>query len=141
MVFLREDGDRARLWSVLGNRGEVADDGVWRTFDLVEPEHLADLKDRLVVGWRSPRTSRLPGPTAPGYPVVRIADAHPQSFPGFDLLVLDRAQLEAVVRDHRYASWRTALASPVDRPVPLAYLQIDQAMRTVGRDPHPRRGA
>jgi len=113
VVFLREGGDRARLWSVLENRGEVANDGALRTFDLVESEHLADLKDRLVIGWRSPRTWRLNGPTAAGYPVAEIADAHPVPFPGFDRLVLDRAQLEAVMRDHRYAAWRTALSSVV----------------------------
>ncbi|WP_298988891.1 GIY-YIG nuclease family protein [uncultured Pseudokineococcus sp.] len=111
VVFLREGGDRARLWSVLENRGEVANDGALRTFDLVESEHLADLKDRLVIGWRSPRTWRLNGPTAAAYPVAEIADGQPIPFPGFDRLVLDRAQLEAVMRDHRYASWRTALAS------------------------------
>lgn len=65
----------------------------------------------LVIGWRSPRTWRLNGPTAAGYPVAEIADAHPVLFPGFDRLVLDRAQLEAVMRDHRYAAWRTALSS------------------------------
>lgn len=113
VVFLREGGDRARLWSVLENRGEVANDGALRTFDLVASEHLADLRDRLVIGWRSPHTWRLNGPTAAGYPVVEIADAHPAPFPGFDRLVLDRAQLEAVMRDHRYAAWRTALSSVV----------------------------
>lgn len=112
-VFIREGGDRARLWSVLENRGEVSNDGAMRTFDLVETEHLADLRDRLVIGWRSPRTWRLNGPTAAGYPVMEIADAKPIPFPGFDRLVLDRAQLLAVMREHRYASWRTALTSVV----------------------------
>lgn len=111
VVFIREGGDRARLWSVLENRGEVANDGALRTFDLVASEHLADLRNRLVIGWRSPRTWRLNGPTAAGYPVVEIADAQPVPFPGFDRLVLDRAQLEAVMREHRYAAWRTALSS------------------------------
>ena len=35
VVFVREGGDRARLWSVLENRGEVSNDGALRTFDLV----------------------------------------------------------------------------------------------------------
>ena len=113
VVFVREGGDRARLWSVLENRGEVANDGALRTFDLVESERLADLRDRLVIGWRSPRTWRLNGPTAAGYPVMEIADARPVPFPGFDRLVLDHAQLQAVMREHRYAAWRTALASVV----------------------------
>lgn len=111
VVFIREGGDRARLWSVLENRGETSNDGALRTFDLVESEHMADLRNRLVIGWRSPRTWRLNGPTAAGYPVMEIADAQPVPFPGFDRLVLDHAQLQAVMREHHYASWRTALAS------------------------------
>lgn len=111
VVFLREGGDRARLWSVLENRGEVSNDGALRTFDLMPSEHLADLRNRLVIGWRSPRTWRLNGPTAAGYPVMEIADAQPVPFPGFDQLVLDQAQLLAVMREHRYAAWRTALSS------------------------------
>lgn len=60
-----------------------------------------------------PRTWRLNGPTAAGYPVMEIADAQLVPFPGFDRLVLDRAQLQAVMREHRYAAWRTALSSVV----------------------------
>jgi hypothetical protein len=113
VVFVREGGDRARLWSVLENRGEVENDGVRRSFDVVASDHLADLRNRLVIGWRSPRTWRLNGPTAAGYPVIEIADAEPVPFPGFDRLVLDYVQLQAVMREHRYASWRTALSSVV----------------------------
>ncbi|GAA3662891.1 GIY-YIG nuclease family protein [Microbacterium marinilacus] len=112
-VFIREGGDRARLWSVVENRGEISNDGMLRTFDLVVSEHLADLRNRLVIGWRSPRTWRLNGPTAGRYPVMEIADAQPVPFPGFDRLVLDRSQLQAVMREHRYAAWRTALSSVV----------------------------
>ncbi len=113
VVFVREGGDRARLWSVLENRGEVSSDGVSRIFDLVESERLADLRNRLVIGWRSPRTWRLNGSTAAGYPVMEIVDAQPVPFPGFDRLVLDHSQLQAVMREYRYAAWRTALASVV----------------------------
>lgn len=113
VVFIREGGDRARLWAVVENRGEISNDGSLRTFDLVVSQHLADLRNRLVVGWRSPRTWRLNGPTGAGYPVMEIADAEPVPFPGFDRLVLDYAQLQAVMREHRYASWRTALSSVV----------------------------
>lgn len=113
IVFIREGGTRARLWSVLENLGEVSNDGALRTFNLVPAEHLSELRNRLVVGWRSPRTWRLNGPTAATYPVLEIADAQPVPFPGFDRLVLDRSQLQAVMREHRYAAWRTALASVV----------------------------
>lgn len=111
VVFLREGGDRARLWAVVENRGERARHGERRLFDLETSEHLADLRKRLVIGWRSPRTWRLNGPTAAGYPVLEIADAVPIPFPGFQELLLDRRHLEAVMREARYASWRTALAS------------------------------
>lgn len=113
IVFVREGGDQARLWSVVENRGEISNDGQRRKFDLVVTDHLEDLKARLVIGWRSPRTWRLNGPTAAGYPVKEIADSQPVPFPGFDRLVLDHVQLHAVMREHRYASWRTALASVV----------------------------
>lgn len=113
IVFIREGGDRARLWSVVENRGEISNDGSLRTFDLVQSEHLADLRNRLVIGWRSPRAWRLNGPTAAAYPVLEIADAQPVPFPGFDQLVLDYERLQAVMREHRYAAWRTALASVI----------------------------
>jgi hypothetical protein len=113
VVFIREGGDRARLWSVLDNRGEVSNDGALRAFDLVVSNRMADLRNRLVIGWRSPRTWRLNGPTAAGYPVAEIADAQTVPFPGFDRLVLDHTQLQAVMREHRFASWRTALSSVV----------------------------
>lgn len=44
---------------------------------------------------------------------MEIADAQPVRFPGFDALTLDYPQLQAVIRDHRYAAWRMALASVI----------------------------
>jgi len=111
VVFIKEGGDQARLWSVVENRGEISHDDVRRTFDIVESEHMADLRGRLVIGWKSPRTWRMNATTAASYPVVGIADAEPIPFPGFDRLVLSHVQLQAVMREHRYASWRTALSS------------------------------
>ncbi|SIS17735.1 GIY-YIG nuclease family protein [Microbacterium sp. RURRCA19A] len=111
VVFIKEGGDQARLWSVVENRGEVSRDEIRRTFDIVETEHMEDLRARLVIGWKSPRTWRMNASTAASYPVVGIADAEPIPFPGFDRLVLSHVQLQAVMREHRYASWRTALSS------------------------------
>jgi hypothetical protein len=113
VVFIREGRDRARLWAVVENRGEISNNGALRTFDIEVSDDMADLRNRLVIGWRSPRAWRLNGPTAAGYPVMEIADAQPRPFPGFDRLILDYAQLQAVMREHRYASWRTALSSVV----------------------------
>jgi hypothetical protein len=42
-----------------------------------------------------------------------LPDAEPVRFPGFDAITLDYPQLQAVIREHRYAAWRTALASVV----------------------------
>lgn len=113
VVFIREGGDKARLWAVVENRGEIANDGVRRIFDMVVSEYMTDLRGRLVIGWRSPRTWWMRASAAASYPVMGIADAEPVPFPGFDRLVLDYPQLQAVMREHRYASWRTALSSVV----------------------------
>lgn len=111
IVFVPDGGGRARLWSVVENRGEMPNVGVLRAFNLTVAEQMADLRNRLVIGWRSPRTWWLNGTTAADYPVMEIADAQPVPFPGFDQLILSHAQLQAVVREHRYGAWRTALAS------------------------------
>lgn len=115
VVFLPEGGDRARLWSVVANHGQNGNgrDGLGRTFDLEHTDLMADLRNRLVIGWRSPRTWRINATTAAGYPVMEIADAQPVRFPGFDALTLDYPQLQAVLREHRYASWRTALSAVI----------------------------
>jgi hypothetical protein len=113
VVFRPEGGDRARLWSVVVNHGLTATNGTERTFGLEISDHMDDLRDRLVIGWSSPRTWCLKATTAGKYPVMEIADAQPVPFPGFDSLTLDYPQLQAVIRDHRYAHWRTALASVV----------------------------
>ncbi|QLQ09309.1 MAG: GIY-YIG nuclease family protein [Nocardioidaceae bacterium] len=115
VVFLPEGGDRARLWSVVANHGQVGNghDGLGRTFDLEQTDLMADLRNRLVIGWRSPRTWWIKATTAAAYPVMEIADAQPVRFPGFDALTLDYPQLQAVIREHRYAAWRTALSSVI----------------------------
>lgn len=113
VVFIREGGDQARLWSVVENRGEVTRTELLRTFDVAQSEHMADLRGRLVIGWNSPRTWRMSGTAAGVYPVTAIADAEPIPFPGFDRLILSYPRLQAVMREHRYASWRTALSSVV----------------------------
>lgn len=112
-VFLRDGGSRARLWAVLENRGEIYNDGIHRRFNLEVTTYLDDLRNRLVIEWNSPRTWKLNGTTAARYRVVELADRQPEPFPGFDRIVLDWSQLQAVMRDQKYVAWRTALASVV----------------------------
>lgn len=95
------------------NHGETAHDGPNRTFHLEYSELMGDLRNRLVIQWRSPRRWRINATTAASYPVMEIADAEPARFPGFDALALDYPQLLAVIREHRYASWCTALSSVI----------------------------
>lgn len=111
LVFIKEGGGEARLWSVLENCGEVTNDGVRREFDLSEAPAMADMRGRLVIGWSAPRSWWMRAATAGMYPVTGIADAEPIPFPGFDELILSHDQLQAVMREPRYASWRTALGA------------------------------
>lgn len=111
VVFIKDGGAHARLWSVVKNHGPLEDDGVLRRYDISESDRMAELRKRLVVAWRSPRRWWIRGTTAAGYPVEGIADAEPIPFPGFDRLVLSYPRLQAVMRETRYASWRTALSS------------------------------
>lgn len=70
------------------NRGELSNDGVRRIFELVESEHMADLRRRLVIGWKLPRRLWMYGAAAARYPILGIADTEPIPSPGFDRLVL-----------------------------------------------------
>lgn len=114
VVFLPDLGTRARLWAVVENHGEIPNDGPLREFELqVVPEALTDLAGRLVIQWASPRAWWVNGTTGQKYPVLEVADAEPEPFPGFDHLVVDFDRLQAVISDPRYAAWRTALSSVI----------------------------
>jgi hypothetical protein len=114
VIFLPDLGTRARLWAVLENLGEILNDGPLREFDLqVLPEALMDLSGRLVIRWASPRAWWVNGTTGQKYPVIEVADAEPEPFPGFDHLVVGFERLQAVISDRRYAAWRTALSSVI----------------------------
>jgi hypothetical protein len=96
-VFISDGGNRARLWSVVENHGVISSDGDRRVFALTASDVMADLNNRLVIGWRSPRAWQVKATTAANYTVLEIADAAPIPFPGFDELVLDYTQLQAVM--------------------------------------------
>ena len=74
VVFLKDAGRSARFWSVVENRGEIANDGTLRYFDLAVTEQMADLRDRLVIGWSSPIVWRIKGSTVAEYPVLEGLD-------------------------------------------------------------------
>lgn len=95
VIFVKEGGNRARLWSVLHNRGEEANDGRLRSFNLAVGEQMADLRNRLVIGWKAPRSWWLNGATGAGYPVTATSDAQSVPFRGLDGLVLSHAELQA----------------------------------------------
>ncbi len=113
IVFTKEGGAQARLWWVIENRGELENEFSLRKFDILETDHMAELRDRLVIRWSAPRAWWVHGRTAERYAVDMIADRETVPFPGFDRLILSHLQLQAVMREPRYASWRTALASVV----------------------------
>ena len=46
-----------------------------------------------------------------GFEVKEIADAQAEAFPGFDNLLLSFSELQAVIEDSRYESWREVLKS------------------------------
>lgn len=70
VVFMREGGNGARLWSVVDSRGETSVDGNLRFFDLSRSERMADLRDGLVIDWASPRRWWIYGRTAALYTVA-----------------------------------------------------------------------
>ena len=77
VVFIREGGDQARLWAVVDNRGEVANDGVRRIFDMVVSEHMVDLRGRLVVMSRQVVESADRCPADRGVSPVLIVEVDP----------------------------------------------------------------
>ena len=111
VVFIKEGGSEARLWSVVENHGEVGGDGVRREFGIERTNLMPELAGRLVIRWSAPRRWWMRATTALTYPVTGIADAEPIPFPGFDSLILGYADLQAVMREPRFASWRTALGA------------------------------
>lgn len=114
VIFLPDLGTRARLWAVVENLGEIANDGPLGEFELrVLPRALSDLVGRLVIQWASPRAWWVNGTTGQKYPVIEVADVEPEPFPGFDHLIVGFDRLQAVISDPRYAAWRTALSSVI----------------------------
>lgn len=111
-VFMAEPGLRSRLECVYENHGEVAAErtATNRFFDLRPSDLLSSMWGRLVIEWsRDPVNWAKSGPRAATFPVVEVADAQLEEFPGYDQLVISFAQLQQVVTSPRYVKWQAAL--------------------------------
>ncbi|GAB2773345.1 GIY-YIG nuclease family protein [Terrabacter koreensis] len=112
--FLAAGGRRCRYWGAFENHGEVIAErtAFLRFFDLRPIDVWASLANRLVTEWSKDAINwAKKGAAAATFPVVEIADPQNVEFPGFDRLVLTRAELRTALEDSRYAAWRTALGS------------------------------
>ncbi|MFA7323951.1 MAG: GIY-YIG nuclease family protein [Candidatus Nanopelagicales bacterium] len=114
LIFMADGGRRSRFYGAFENRGELVAErtSALRTFDLYESGLLSSLKNRLVIEWSKDAINwTKTGIRAWSFPVVEIADPEVVQFPGFDRVRISYGELQAVVQDSRYASWRTALGS------------------------------
>lgn len=112
--FLATSGRRARFLTAFENHGEILDDRTEnkRFFDLQPSEVFAAHRHRLVVEWTADTVNwAKTGEQALTMPVVEIADAQTEPFPGFDSLIIGFNELQAVINDDRYREWRGALSS------------------------------
>jgi hypothetical protein len=113
LLFLGDGKLRSRFFGAFENRGEIPTlrTGDRRFFDLHPSGAMASLKGRLVVEWQNARTWQRRGASAEGFTVVEIADPEVKQFPGYDRVLLPHHELQTIVEDSRYASWRTALGA------------------------------
>ena len=114
LVFMADGARRSRLQVAYENLGEnVAErTQTMRYFNLQPSDLLSSLAQRLVVEWSKDTVNwAKTGASASNFSVVEIADPTAVPFPGFDHVVLTYRELQDVVDDSRYASWRTALGA------------------------------
>jgi len=114
LVFMAAGGLRARFYSAYENHGELLDKRTHdhREYDIEESDALGALKNRLVIEWSKDAVRwAKPGPAASAFTVVEIADPETVPFPGFDEVLIDHAELQLVIEDARYSTWRTALSA------------------------------
>lgn len=112
--FIAAGGRRSRFLGAYENHGEVMEDRteVRRSFDLRPSSILAAFQNRLVVEWSNdPVNWAKRAEQGAGFEVKEIADAQAEAFPGFDNLLLSFSELQAVIEDSRYESWREVLKS------------------------------
>lgn len=110
--FIAVGGNRCRFIGAYENQGEaVAERTETRRFyDLLPSPCLASFQDRLVIDWAGHAINWAKrGEATLGFHVIEIADAQAPAFPGFDELILSFSELQSVIEDSRYASWRQVL--------------------------------
>ncbi|WP_062310219.1 GIY-YIG nuclease family protein [Demequina rhizosphaerae] len=114
LVFVADGQRRSRFYGAFENRGEVGAERTetHRHYDLVASDLLVSLAGRLVLEWSADTINWAKrGARAAEFAVVEISDPEAVAFPGFDRVALTYAQLQEVVNESRYASWRTALGA------------------------------
>ncbi|BDZ61113.1 hypothetical protein Lsed01_02493 [Demequina sediminis] len=143
LVFLADGGHRTRFYGAYENLGESVEErnAIDRFYNLVKSDLLAKLDRRLVVEWSQDFINWVkPGVSASSFPVVEISDPDAVPFPGFDRVAVTYAELQDVVNDARYDSWRTALGAVqgiyliADRSTGKLYVgKADGSQRILGR--------
>ena len=115
LVFM-DDGSyegtyRSRFYGAFENRGEAIDEATDtnRFFNITLSTELEAMRNRLVVGWTTPRRWHRQGVLAAAFEVVEIADPAVIPFPSFDDVLLTYRQLQRVVDDPHYSRWHSAL--------------------------------
>lgn len=112
--FIAEAGRRCRFLTAYENHGELTTERTddYRFFDLRPSGVLTSLRDRLVIEWSGDTVNWAKvGAQTAAFPIVEIADRQAVPFPGFDEVLLTYAELQAVIKDSRYATWQAALRS------------------------------
>lgn len=109
LCFMADGQRRSRFLAAYENHGQLP--GV-QADGLRPSSALSSLKDRLVVEWSGDTVNwAKKGASAASFPVIELADPQAVPFPGFDRVLISYGELQAVVEESRYASWRTALGS------------------------------
>ncbi len=112
--FIAAGGRRSRFLGAYENHGEVMEDRteVRRSFDLRPSSFLAAFQNRLVVEWSNDAVNWAKrAEQGAGFAVREIADPQVKQFPGFDQLLLPFDELQSVIEDPLYDSWRQVLSS------------------------------
>ncbi|WP_181034275.1 GIY-YIG nuclease family protein [Arthrobacter sp. GMC3] len=112
--FTAVGGNHCRFNGAYENHGEITAErtATERYYNLVPSPYLASFKDRLVIDWTGGTIIWVrAGGAAVGFTATEVADAQAPAFPGFDELILSFSDLQTVIEDSRYESWRQILKS------------------------------